>query len=238
MRFKISRSKSLAMAALAVVVAVTQVARAGPVLICHPYEIGNAKSLPWAGTEWRSVKSDYDLNRLVDDTLALLTPDTPVVVRMETLRRATIYAVWSQRDPAVRLNAENAKVAGRLLDRLLGRLKQSASANRPDTLAMFDAGYFIESWKNSIDGKSAPQIDGYGMIVKAAAIRGGDPSMEFASALITSVRSDKTAHRAHLQKALAGAPEGSLLARNIVKQFADRGRNLTELRASVGMAKN
>lgn len=81
-------------------------------------------------------------------------------------------------------------------------------------------------------------MDGYGMIVKATNMRGGDASMEFASALITSGRSDKTAHRAHLQKAVAGAPEGSLLAKNIVKHFSDKGRNLAELRASVGSAKN
>jgi hypothetical protein len=226
------------MMTLAVAMMINPAALAGPVLICHPYEIANAKSLPWVGNEWRSVKSDYDVNRLVDDTLALLTPDTPVIVRMETLRRATIYAVWAPRDPEVKLTNKNDKVAGQLLDRLMVRLKQSASANRPDTLAMFDAGYFIESWKNSNDGKSAPQIDGYGMIVKATAMRGGDPSMEFASALITSIRSDKSAHQAHLQKALAGAPEGSLLAKNIVKQFSNRGRNIAELRASVGMAKN
>jgi hypothetical protein len=52
-----------------------------------------------------------------------------------------------------------------------------------------------------------------------------------AAALATQ---DKAAQRAHLQKAVAGAPEGSLLARNLVSHFGDRGRNLAELRASVG----
>jgi hypothetical protein len=116
-------------------------------------------------------------------------------------------------------------------------VKQSATGGKPDTLAMFDAGYFIESWRNGA-AKGAPQIDGYGMIVKATNMRGGDASMEFASSLITSMRSDKTAHQAHLQKAIAGAPEGSLLAKNIVKHFPNRGRNMAELRASVGLAKN
>jgi hypothetical protein len=237
MKFGRLRSTSFAVMALAVAMMVNQVAQAGPVLICHPYEIGNAKSLPWAGTEWRSVKSDYDTSRLVEDTLALLTPDTPVIVRMETLRRATIYAVWSSRDHEVKLAAKNDRIAGQLLDRLMARVKQSATGGKPDTLAMFDAGYFIESWRNGA-AKGAPQIDGYGMIVKATNMRGGDASMEFASSLITSMRSDKTAHQAHLQKAIAGAPEGSLLAKNIVKHFPNRGRNMAELRASVGLAKN
>jgi hypothetical protein len=34
--------------------ALQQPAQAGPPLICHPYEIGNAHSLPWSNTsEWR-----------------------------------------------------------------------------------------------------------------------------------------------------------------------------------------
>ncbi|MGE0129420.1 MAG: hypothetical protein AB7U82_15185 [Blastocatellales bacterium] len=238
MKLRRLRSTSFAVMALAVAITVNQVAQAGPPLICHPFEIGNAKSLPWAGSEWRAVKSDYDINRLVDDTLALLTPETPVIARMETLRRAVVYAVWAQRDGEVRLAAKNGKVAGQLLDRLMGRLKQSATGGKPNTLAMFDAGYFIESWRQATDARSAPQIDGYGMIVKATNMRGGDASMEFASALITSMRSDKATNRAHLQKAVAGAPEGSLLAKNIVKHYSDKGRNIAELRASVGLAKN
>ena len=37
------------------------------------------------------------------------------------------------------------------------------------------------------------------------------------------------------QKAVARAAEGSLLARNLASHFADRGHNLAELRASVGL---
>ena len=66
---------------------------AGPPLICHPFEIGTAASLPFgAGRNWNSPLSTYDVNRLTADTLRLLNPETPMLVRMETLRRATIYA--------------------------------------------------------------------------------------------------------------------------------------------------
>src|SRR5262245_50260986 len=47
--------------ALLIAVTLQQTALAGPPLICHTIEIGNAKSLPWAGNEWRDVKRDYDL---------------------------------------------------------------------------------------------------------------------------------------------------------------------------------
>lgn len=235
MTYQIFRALMCVILLLVALIAGHQKAQAGPPLICHPYEIGNAKSLPWAGNEWRDVKKDYDINRLVNDTLALLTPDVPVIARMETLRRATIYAVWSNYDQKVGYYAaKNEKVAGELLERLLARVREAERKGKVDALALFDAGYFAESWKMA-DQKSAPKVDGYAMVNKASSLRGTDATMEFAAALMIR---NKTVQRAHLQKAVAGAPEGSLLARNIVGHFSDRGRNLAELRASLAIAKN
>ncbi len=212
--------------------AMRQPAQAGPPLICHPFEIGNAQSLPWSNiNEWRAVKGDYDLNRLVNDTLALLTPNTPVIVRMETMRRATIYAVWAARDREVGYKVTGQKVADELLARLLTRVQEAAGKGKADAFALFDAGYLLASYRQS-GWQSSQQaaVDAYAMVRKAAELS-GDATMELAAALATQ---DKAAQRAHLQKAVAGAPEGSLLARNLVSHFGDRGKNLSELRASVG----
>ena len=66
---------------------------AGPPLLCHPFDIGAAKSLPWSGaSSWFDGQPGYDIKHLADDTVAVLTPAVPVIVRMETLRRAAIYA--------------------------------------------------------------------------------------------------------------------------------------------------
>jgi hypothetical protein len=81
----------------------------GPPLLCHPFDINNARSLPWSGSEWRGVDKNYNINRLVDDTLGLLAPETPVMVRMETLRRATVYAVWSLNDYKVGYSVKDAR---------------------------------------------------------------------------------------------------------------------------------
>src|SRR5262249_1646033 len=70
------RSVSSILITTGLLLALVGSAPAGPVLICKNYEIGAAKSLPWGGSDWRSVKPDYDINRLVEDTLALLTPET------------------------------------------------------------------------------------------------------------------------------------------------------------------
>ncbi|HKQ75146.1 MAG TPA: hypothetical protein VJ810_15725 [Blastocatellia bacterium] len=217
-------------------------ALAGPILICKNYEIGAAKSLPWGGSDWRSVKSDYDINRLVEDTTALLTPDMPVVVRMETLRRAVIYAAWARIDREVNYAKRSDTAAQDLFSRLAGKSKEStiqSASKKPDPMKMFDAGFFLESWKQAYvegSGKKPADFDGYLLVKQAIALRGNDPEMEFAAALITSVRQDKAAHRAHLQKAIAGAPEGSLLARNIINHFGRKGQTIADLRAS--LAKN
>lgn len=113
------------------------VALAGPPLICWPFQIGDAKSLPWGDAnatkpeydpsgydKLNATKNDYPLTRLVSDTATLLTPQTPVIVRMETLRRAALYAM---KDPAV---------AERLMSHFATRAKSSS-----DALAVFDAGY-------------------------------------------------------------------------------------------------
>ena len=197
-------------------------AQAGPPLICHPFDIGTAKSLPWGdGQGWDRARSDYDLKRLVAGTLALLTPDTPVVVRMETLRRATVYA------------AKDRAIARELLGRLMERASEAESKGKSDALALFDAGYLAESYKQmsrELKGLTpANDVNGYALVRRAIGLRGKDPEMEFAAALITW--SDKSAqHHEHYRNTVNGAAEGSLLARNLVSHFSHKGQTLAELR--------
>ena len=53
-------------------------ALAGPPLLCFPFDIGAARSLPIGQGSWRAIDPRYDVSHLVDDTLALLAPQTPV----------------------------------------------------------------------------------------------------------------------------------------------------------------
>ena len=200
-------------------------AQAGPPLICHTIEIGNAKSLPWISHSWNlSGGESYDTKNLVKDTLEILGPDTPVLVRMETLRRATLYA---RTDP---------RAAKELFTRIYARATAAESEGHPHALAWFDAGYLAETYKQWIgqnlphmtdgmrmDGNPAAGADGYAMVKKAIALRslalkGDDAQMEFAAALITLSRPQE-AHRQHAQKALAGAKGDALLAQNLATRF-------------------
>jgi hypothetical protein len=192
----------------AVLLGFTSFAQAGPLLICHPIEIGQAKSLPWVEFNHRG-STDYDLKNLSRDTLAILDSRTPVLVRMETLRRATIYV---RQDP---------QAAKELITRLQARAANSDAAGRPDALAWFDVGYLAEAYKQWM-GKGEPNpaagLDGYSWVRKAISLHGSDPEMEFAAALITLAGPD-SAHREHVQKAMAGAKHDPLLALNLSSTF-------------------
>ena len=200
-------------------------AQAGPPLICHSFEIGQAKSLPWMSHSWNLTGGEnYDTSNLAKDTLDILTPETPVLVRMETLRRATLYA------------RTNPTAAKELLTRLDDRATSSDSAGHPDALAWFDAGYLVETYKQWIgqklphmtdsmrmDANPAAGVDGYAMIKKAIALRSAalhadDAQMEFAAALIT-LSGPQEEHRQHAQKAIAGSKTDALLAQNLATHF-------------------
>jgi hypothetical protein len=168
-------------------------ALSGPPLICHPVDIGNAKSLPWSDLKsWNGVDPHYNVNsQLVHDTLAILTPSAPLAVRMETLRRAAIYA------------AKNEVIAENLSSRLVARIADNEAGGRPDPSVWFDAGYFVEGlrqvgfiyrynmlpaaekadWK--VRGET-PGLDGKPWIEKA--IRLGGKGMEIALAKIDEYR--------------------------------------------------
>lgn len=183
---------------------------AGPPLICHRLEIADARSLPWDGTAWNLAGNEnYDTKNLAQDTLAILDSGAPVIVRMETLRRATLYA---------RKDSHAAKL---LLTRVYQRANTAELAGHPEALAWFDAGYLAEAYQQWFGKEQNPAtgLDGYGMVVKALALRkGSDAEMEFAAALIT-LQGPEAAHRQHVRKAIAGAKEDPLLARNLSRQF-------------------
>jgi hypothetical protein len=197
-----------AISIVAVLLGFTTFAQAGPPLICHPIEIGQAKTLPWVDWNYQKGSGGYNLENLTRDTLAILDSNPSVLVRMETLRRASIY---SRHDP---------QVAKELLTRLLARTANSAGGN-PGALAWFDVGYLAETykqWMGEGEPNPAKTLDGYGWIKKAISLRGSDPEMEFAAALITLNGSERDRND-HVEKAMAGAKTDPLLAQNLASHF-------------------
>jgi len=200
------------------VLALAVPALAGPPFICHPFDIGAAKSLPWgASNNYLAMRDDYDFHKVVADTEKLLwgTPaPLPTLVRMETLRRAAIYA------------SRDRSIAEQLLDSVTMRVRAANSGTQ--ATALFDAGYVVEAfnelreagvyWKQlagvevALAGLTNPN-EGRPMIEKAASLRPGDASIEFALGLLS--RAPESAR--HFDKARAGSRQDALLANNLAR---------------------
>ncbi|MFT3763175.1 MAG: hypothetical protein QM761_11360 [Pseudoxanthomonas sp.] len=215
-----AKPKSLLYALIVSALLLAAPAFAGPPLLCHPFRTDGAPSLPWGGDGWNQARADYDLDRLIADVDALLAPDTPVIARMETLRRAAIYA---SRDGAV--------LRG-LAARLEARIAAAAADNR--ALALFDAGYFRETLQDilRLQGYDMPAIgkvdapalrallaggDGNARIEQALALRPQDPSLRFAAALVATADDRSADAAAHARIARAGTGQDRLLALNIAQ---------------------
>lgn len=201
--------KSLALAVVAVIVFASP-ALAGPPLICHPFVTESGKLIAWgSGTGWNTPDHSYDIKKLVADTTAALTPDAPVLTRMENLRRATIYAM------------RDAVIAEQLLRALMNR----ALSTTNDGSAWFDVGYLVEAYRQGEHLRSdrrntaawaavdaTIKVDGYGFVKKAIAQVGPSAEMEFAASLMTQ-GAVAEAHRVRAAK--AGAH--SLVAKNLAR---------------------
>jgi hypothetical protein len=203
--------------ALGCLVTVAGAAEAGPPLICHAFDAGSAPLLSWAkGQSWDSPDASYDVTRLTPDTLRLLSPDAPILARMENMRRATIYA------------ARNRAAAGELMSAVMKRAQAAAGSNDP--LAWFDAGYLVESYRQASHIykwdmltkvertkwtlRDEPNgVDGYALVQKAITMTGSSAEMEFAASLMK----DGPAAAEHRRRAVAGAKAGSLLAKNLAQ---------------------
>jgi hypothetical protein len=185
---------------------------AGPPLVCHTYDIGNAQSLPWIGHNWNLTGNEsYDTNNLVSDTLSILDNDPTVLVHMETLRRAALYG------------QKNPQALKQLLVKMIARTDELTKTATAASLASFDLGYFTATlaqlhWIYKDFANPAQSLNAKALVDKAIQLRGNDPQMEFAAALIT-LDGPAGEHNAHAQKALLGTKSDTLLARNLSTHF-------------------
>ena len=147
----------------------------------------------------------------MDDALALLTPSTPVVVRMETLRRAIAYVSDDRPRAEALLVAVQARAA-------------KAPKTDAEALTLFDAAYLVDAYQQmkgygtGLDTLTGG-ADGYAMLRTAMERRPDDPAMHLAAALMTSARERRAMHAAHVQKAREGARADALVARNVASHL-------------------
>jgi len=213
---------------LAIAAALIAAPALGPPTICHPIDIGDARSLPWGDSPF-SVAADYDVGRAVEDTLAILRESSDTLVHMETLRRAAICladlseagaarpAEWRQAQLERLQTALQADVA----ERAPGAAGGAEEAARG--LRIFDLGYLeavlLQSERHGTGASRAERTaESRGWLDQAAALRPDDGALQlgFALALYDGQPASTTCY-AHLERAVALAtdPDG-LLRRNLL----------------------
>lgn len=183
-------------------------AKIGPPTICQPINIGDSKTI--AGED----QSDQPLN--VREVLALLERQSSALVRMETLRRATL-----------RLLKDETK-AQDLLSRLAFRAMDAEAArdDKASGRAFFDAGYLVACYDQiGIEGVAgcgrSENVNGYLWMQQALRRSGGDGEMEFGAALAAHPamhRGAESIYRKHMGRARDAASKGSLLEKNVKTQ--------------------
>jgi len=221
MRFKLTRCVRYILGSIATFFVLASAVVAGPPLICHPFDIGNAKSLPWISHDWNLTGAEnYDTHDLSGDALAILNSSQVPLLHMETLRRATLYA---RKDPAA---------AKQLLLQLVARAKSAEASSSPDAFALFDAAYLTEAYKQWLGERNenpANGLDGLPWIKHAMRLHPNDPQMAFAAALIT-LRGPEADHREYAQLATAGAKNDELLKRNLASHFlGEQSQTMSEM---------
>ena len=218
-----------ALLTIVVLVLVSVQVIAGPPLICHSIKVPEGQSLPWGEDAFTESKS-YDPSKVVQDTIELLKSTTPVLTRMETLRRASVY-----------IDRDQVK-ADALLGKLMARALDSESVKSPDAMAWFDAGYFVQCLHQTstphsfgpgvTKGVGASAIEGYSWVSKALAIAGSNADLEMAAALMT-VDHRVPEHEQHLKQAIQlhgkSMPEESNRLLSWIAQI--NGTSLEQLRA-------
>lgn len=211
--------KLFVLSLIALFVAVfTQPSTAGPPLICHPLYIGDAASLPSGDGPFGS-EPDYVPTDLPKETLSFLGEKVPVIVRMETIRRAVLYATRSlngARKGNTYSKSDQTRIA-ELAKAFSGRLESMKSTSSTYAHALFDLGY----WNSCLKYASAkPSTDGYSQIRKAIALLEGNAEMEFACALICQYPKKDELKR-HVKLAHKGAEGDPLLAKNLENHFGE-----------------
>jgi hypothetical protein len=115
----------------------------------------------------------------------------------------------------------------------MGRALAAEVKGQNNSLALFDAGYFVESMKQM--GHMFPSgafsgIDGYDWARRSVPGLQDKLAAEYALGLMQSATSWPNEH---MRRAVSGAEEGSLLAQNLTKHF--QNQTLSEIRRSLAI---
>lgn len=190
----------------------------GPPLVCFPFDIGTARSLPWSA-EGGAFDGDpkYSGESLVRDTIAILEESRDVLVHMETLRQACIYASRFDGRP-VKGAAGGSKgrpslTADRLIVKILDRSLRTLAKEPRSELAWLDAGYVLGASEKLGTSHGCEELT---YLRNARDAAPADAAVQFALAAAILDSPEREGWQAEFRSALTRAPEGSLVRKNLL----------------------
>lgn len=194
---------------LSAVALATSIAVAGPPMICHPVEVGDAgeaECLPWGDKPFKKSRR-FRTSELVGRTITALDGSSSALVHLETLRRAALYS------------DNDADLAGRLIGGLMARALDAEAGSADASLAWLDAGYLAQCYdqlgvRTGVQYGMADGIVGYAWVRRSLALSPDDAEFEFAAAMMTA-RAGGTGHEQHVARARKLAAPDSLVSRNL-----------------------
>jgi hypothetical protein len=120
---------TLKLLAVSLALALAAPVLAGPPIMCHPLDIAKAKCLPM-GSGAMECSTGLSAAKAIDEALTILKGDASPLVRMETIRRATVYV------------AKDEAKSKELLSRVMAlALDQASKTDKEIAAGLFDAGF-------------------------------------------------------------------------------------------------
>ncbi len=189
----------------------------GPPAACQPFAIGDAASLPWNEGAF-GIDSGFSTSKLVPMTRKLLDGQSDALVRMETLRRAVIYAVGvGDYGKKARPSAEARKLHTQALILMLQEralavhLGEQAATTAQAMSPMFDLGYALAAIRQ-LDGVSKVPTgfaSGEQELTKSVAWSGASAAMHLGAGLGLWLSRDQELRDQHFLQAATMAPKQS-----------------------------
>lgn len=190
---------------------------AGPPAACFQFDIGNMKSLPWraasseAGTaEPFALFPTYSEKNLMDDTIQILDGSTDILLHIETLRRAAIYAAHFDGKPS---KGREGSVSARLAVFIMNRSLLQIARNGGHAAAWVDAGFALTAIQQMSPGFARLEARGP-YFSKATTLAPGDPAVHLACAAGLLENPEGPGWKTHAENAFLLADTGSHVFRS------------------------
>lgn len=206
----------------------------GPPAVCQPFAIGEAPSLPWREGAF-GIDPDYPQEKLIPEVRKLLDQQDDALVRMETLRRAVIYAVGvgkysGKTSPSAALRKTHTQALVLMLQQRalavhLGAEPASATQAMPP---LFDLGYALSALRQ-LDGVSKVPTgfgDGEAELRKSAGWSQASAAMHLGAGLGLWLSKDSDLRDQHFLQAAQDASQQSSAFQENLTACAKRFFNL------------